>query len=72
MSFNFDIRQAVRRLGPHIFQKCYDYLREQRFNQNGNDCDYDENKIFEGLKKITPNTSDCFLVDQLLFLEEMS
>jgi hypothetical protein len=61
----------MRRLGPQAFQKCYDYLREQRFCQNNN-CDYDENKIFEGLKKITSNTSDCFLVDQLLFLEEMS
>jgi hypothetical protein len=60
----------MRRLGQQTFQKCYDYLREQRFNQNSGD--YDENKIFEGLKKITSNTSDCFLVDQLLFLEEMS
>lgn len=58
----------MRRLGAETFEKCYNYLREQR---RGN-YEKDENKIFEGLKQYTPNPSDCFLVDQLLFLEESS
>lgn len=62
------IRQATRLLGSDNFKKCYEYLKEQRrYSRNG---DFDENKIFEGLKKIVSNPADCFLVDQLLFLEE--
>lgn len=60
----------MRRLGADGFQKCYTYLREQRLGPNN--CERDENEIFEGLKQYTPNPSDCFLVEQLLFLEEMS
>jgi hypothetical protein len=58
-------RQAIRGLGEETFEKCYKFLKEKRRGQKS-----DESKIFEGLKKITPNTKDCFLVDQLLFLEE--
>jgi hypothetical protein len=59
----------MRRLGAEGFEKCYRYLREQRLGSNS--ANVDENKIFEGLKQYTANPTDCFLVDQLLFLEEM-
>jgi NIMA (never in mitosis gene a)-related kinase len=59
----------MRRLGAETFQNVYNYLKEQR--RGPNSFDVDENKIFEGLKKYTSNPSDCFLIDQLLFLEEM-
>ena len=64
----YKIRQAMRRLGAETFQNVYAYLREQR--RGPNSAEADENQIFNGLKKFTPNPSDCFLVDQLLFLEE--
>lgn len=62
-------RQAMRNLGPETFEKIYEYLKNQRKGQADN-VEHDENKIFNGLKQFTSNTSDCFLVDQLLFLED--
>jgi NIMA (never in mitosis gene a)-related kinase len=60
--------QAMRKLGPEVYQQVYDYLKEQR--KSNAEKEHDENKIFSGLKQFTSNTTDCFLVDQLLFLEE--
>jgi hypothetical protein len=62
-------RQAMRRLGEDSFNKVYAYLRQQRKGPDASNMD--ENRIFEHLKQLNVNPSDCFLVDQLLFLEEM-
>ncbi len=59
----------MRRLGEDSYSKVYSYLREQRKGPNAGNLD--ENRIFEHLKQLGVNPSDCFLVDQLLFLEEM-
>jgi hypothetical protein len=60
------LRQAIRVLGESSFKKCYEYLKAKRSNYT------EEGKVFEGLKSITTHPSDCFLVDQLIFLEEQS
>lgn len=54
-------------LGVETFEKCYSYLKEMRHGPNAGNVE--ENKIFEGLKQFTPNPGDCFVVDQLVFLE---
>jgi hypothetical protein len=59
----------MRRLGENSYNSVYAYLREQRKGPNAGNLD--ENRIFEHLKGLGVNPSDCFLVDQLLFLEEM-
>ena len=59
----------MRRLGEEKYDRVYSYMREQRKGPNASNVD--ENKMFENLKQFGVNPSDCFLVDQLLFLEEM-
>ena len=61
-------RRAIQSLGESEFEKAYDYLVQQRTAQKF-DPNFDEAKMYEGLKKIVTNTRDCFLVDQLIFLE---
>ena len=74
--------EATRRLGTELFNKCYDYLREQRHASSSSGGggggggsgggDIDEGKLFKGLEKLNVSANDCFLVDQLLFLEDMN
>ncbi|XP_076469959.1 serine/threonine-protein kinase Nek11-like [Babylonia areolata] len=61
-------RQCIASLGEDVFKKAYDYLRKARSEDNGKS----EKEIMEGLRQYVPNPSDCFIVDQLLFLEEQS
>ncbi|XP_074645702.1 serine/threonine-protein kinase Nek11-like [Tubulanus polymorphus] len=58
--------ECEKALGDKNFQKVYDYLKNARKTTQ------DENKIHKGLIDIVDNMSDCFLVDQLLFLEEQA
>ena len=60
-------RQCVSSLGEEAFKKAYDYLRKARNEDNG----MSEQDIMQGLREYVKNPSDCFIVDQLLFLEEM-
>jgi len=57
--------QAIRALGENLFKKCYEFIKTQR------SCKIvDEIKIIDGLKVLASNSKDCFLVDQLIFLED--
>ncbi|CAF0886112.1 unnamed protein product [Brachionus calyciflorus] len=60
-------RQAMRLLGDS-YQSVYDYLRDNRFGSKRGLLD--ESKIIQGSKELASNPNACFLVDQLLFLEE--
>ena len=53
-------------MGLEAFEKCYEFLKEKRCAEKNSD----EIKSFEGLKSGVIKPADCFLVDQLLFLEE--
>ena len=50
-----------------MFLQVYDYLKAARHKLAGQ---ISEAAIMEGLKSITSNTRDCFIVDQLVFLEK--
>ncbi|CAF1128788.1 unnamed protein product [Adineta steineri] len=63
--------KAINLLGESTFERVYDYLVKQRTAQKA-DPNLDEAKIAEGLKSLVQKPSDCFLVDQLVFLELMS
>ena len=45
----------------------YAYLREARSMPHSA---MDENRVIAGLRRIVTNVRDCFLVDQLVFLEK--
>ncbi|XP_013411835.1 serine/threonine-protein kinase Nek11 [Lingula anatina] len=59
-----------KKLGKNAFQKAYNYLKSARFGDMAGTVD--ENEIIAGLRQYVKNPSDCFLVDQLLFLEEQA
>ena len=53
-------------LGKEIYQSVYEYLKYAR-------SDYgieNEEQVIAGLKQITDNIRDCFVVDQIVFLEK--
>lgn len=52
-------------LGADNFNKAYSYLK----NARSKDLTTEED-IMQGLRDFVKNPSDCFIVDQLLFLEE--
>ncbi|KAL5022684.1 hypothetical protein ScPMuIL_001839 [Solemya velum] len=56
-------------LGETAFNEAYDYLKKAR---NAYSVDSSEKDIMQGLRAFVKNPSDCFLVDQLLFLEEQA
>lgn len=58
-------------LGAEGFEKAYNYLKKARYEKQ-NSLDSAEEDIMRGLRKFVKNPSDCFLVDQLLFLEEQA
>jgi NIMA (never in mitosis gene a)-related kinase len=64
------IRECKRILGEEAFQKAYDYLKQARYLKTSS-VDSEET-IMQGLREFVKNPSDCFLVDQLLFLEEQA
>ena len=57
-------------MGQDEFQKAYKYLKTARNSEDGKDKS--EKEIMDGLRKYVKNPSDCFMVDQLLFLEEQA
>ncbi|XP_070574675.1 serine/threonine-protein kinase Nek11-like isoform X3 [Ptychodera flava] len=61
--------ECERKLGKKAFKQAYDYLKQARFGEGHGDQSVDEAKLMAGLKKFVKNPSDCFLIDQLLFLE---
>ena len=61
-------RKAINALGEQTFEKVYDYLVKQRTMQK-NDPSLDDAKIYQGLSNLVKKTGDCFLVEQLVFLE---
>lgn len=62
-------RAAEDKLGAAIFKRAYDFLKEARYKDDGATSTVDEGYIRTQLSKITKNVSDCFYIDQLLFLE---
>lgn len=61
-------RRAIQVLGESTFEKVYDYFVKQRTLQK-TDPNLDDGKISQGLASFVKKPSDCFLVDQLVFLE---
>ncbi|XP_012883495.1 PREDICTED: serine/threonine-protein kinase Nek11 [Dipodomys ordii] len=55
---------ATQKLGAEVFEEVYDYLKTAR-HLNANDTE-----VQECLERWVPRASDCFEVDQLLYLEE--
>ncbi|CAF3676409.1 unnamed protein product [Rotaria sordida] len=60
--------KAIQLLGESTFEKVYDYLVQQRTAQKTNP-NFNEAQVTEGLKAFVKKPTDCFLVDQLVFLE---
>ncbi len=60
--------KAIDALGEVTFEKVHDYLIKQRTVQR-TDSTLDDGKITQGLTAFVKKPSDCFLVDQLVFLE---
>ena len=51
-----------------MFQQVYSYLESVRFGEKISS----EDSVLDGLSKIVNKPGDCFLVDQLLFLEKQA
>ncbi|CAF3404699.1 unnamed protein product [Rotaria socialis] len=60
--------KAIEALGEETFEKVHNYLIKQRSAQR-TDLTLDDSKITQGLTAFVKKPSDCFLVDQLVFLE---
>ena len=56
-------------LGKNAFENAYNYLKKARYES---EISTSEENIMQGLRQYVKNPSDCFLVDQLLFLEEQA
>ena len=67
-TLNCILREAQRVFGVDVFQRVYEYLKGAR-EETGL---INEASVMIGLKNITDNTRDCFLVDQLVFLEKQA
>lgn len=63
------IRQCITIYGEAVFKQLHSYIHTARYQTDGVP---DENAIMAGLKAITSNMRDCFLVDQLVFLEKQA
>ena len=60
--------ECEKLLGQEAFERVYKYLKDVRFG----DVLKDEESIMDGLGKIVDKPRDCFLVDQLLFMEKQA
>ncbi|XP_067052132.1 serine/threonine-protein kinase Nek11-like [Acropora muricata] len=60
--------ECERLFGAKVFQQVYSYLESVRFGEKISS----EDSVLEGLSKIVNKPGDCFLVDQLLFLEKQA
>ena len=70
-SLFFIYSKAIEALGQVTFNKVHDYLIKQRTAQR-TDSTLDDGRITDGLRAFVNKPSDCFLVDQLVFLELVS
>ena len=70
----FISKALTAKLGEEQFNRAYSYLKQARFGGKTDKAEssIDENEIMNGLAKICKNPNDCFLVDQLLFLESQA
>lgn len=66
--FNLMIRECIKLLGEDQFQKVYIFLKDARFGEDFRS----EESVVASLGKIVKNPRDCFLVDQLLFMEKQA
>lgn len=66
--FYFFFSKAIEALGESTFEKVHAYLIKQRTAQR-TDPTLDDGQITHGLTAFVKKPSDCFLVDQLVFLE---
>lgn len=69
--FFFSFSKAIEALGQSKFNRIHNYLIEQRGRQR-TDSTLDDARINEDLRNFDARPSDCFLVDQLVFLELVS
>ena len=60
--------ECEKLLGREAFGRVYSYLKQVRFG----DEQKNENSILDGLAKIVDKPGDCFIVDQLLFMEKQA
>ncbi|CAF0885342.1 unnamed protein product [Adineta ricciae] len=60
--------KAIQDLGNDTYEKVHDYLVQQRTRQRI-DTTLDDGQITQGLTAFVKKPSDCFVVDQLVFLE---
>lgn len=61
-------RQCQQIYGTENFQKVYEYMKRAR----SGGIVVNEEALMLDLRKIVSNTRDCFLVDQLVFLEKQT
>ncbi|XP_071490539.1 uncharacterized protein [Diadema antillarum] len=62
--------ECEKKFGKESFKKAYAFLKEARFGDMRETLD--DSTIMRRLRDFVPNVSDCFLIDQLLFLEEQA
>lgn len=60
--------ECERLLGAEAFRRVYSYLKQARFEDELRS----EDSILDGLAKIVDKPRDCFIVDQLLFMEKQA
>lgn len=65
-------RNGESKLGKEAFKKAYEFLKHARYGDDGATSTVDESHIMSQLRGITPHISECFLIDQLLFLEKQA
>ena len=60
--------ECKRLLGAESFHQVYSYLKQVRFGDELSN----EDSVLDGLAKIVDKPGDCFIVDQLLFMEKQA
>ena len=62
------ISEGERLLGAQTFHQVYSYLKQVRFGDELSN----EDSVLDGLARIVDKPGDCFIVDQLLFMEKQA
>ena len=62
------VSQCLQIYGPTDFEQVHSYLRQARSVCGA----VDEAVVVAGLGRLVSNVRDCFLVDQLVFLEKQA
>lgn len=68
LSLTVPCRQCTQIYGTEAFQRVYECLVQARYT----DRVEDEGLIMAKLRAIVSNVRDCFLVEQLVFLEKQA